>query len=92
MEHSTHRLRSHLGRHLQQLALFTLPRLEVNGEEGEILGSNAGLNGRDGESSGDEDEGEELSELEFQSNQEEVSSVQGEAPSVLEEEPGRNEQ
>jgi len=63
-EHSAQQLRSHLGRHMQQLALFSLPRLEIGEDEEEDLASEAGLRGR--ESSDEEDE--EMSELEFNSN------------------------
>jgi len=63
-EHVAQQLRSHLGRHMQQLALFTLPRLEIGEDEAEDLASEAGLIGRE---SSDEDE-EEMSELEFSSN------------------------
>ncbi|RPB19135.1 hypothetical protein L211DRAFT_899116 [Terfezia boudieri ATCC MYA-4762] len=37
-EHTPHRLRSHLGQHMQQLALFTLPRLEIEDNEGRDVG------------------------------------------------------
>jgi len=66
-EHASQQLRSHLGRHMQQLALFTLPRLEI-GEEN--LPSEAGLIGRE---SSDEEAEEEVSGLEFDSNPSEGS-------------------
>ncbi|KAF8418438.1 hypothetical protein EV426DRAFT_707586 [Tirmania nivea] len=64
-EHTAEGLRSHLGRHMQQLALFTLPRLEVDDNGGEDVPSEAGLIGR--ESSREEGE-DNISELEFHSN------------------------
>ncbi|KAF8457010.1 hypothetical protein BGX38DRAFT_1139725 [Terfezia claveryi] len=64
-EHTAHRLRSHLGRHMQQLALFTLPRLEIDDNEGNDIQSEAGLIGRESSDEGDE---EEMSDLEFDSN------------------------
>jgi len=65
--HAAQQLRSHLGRHMQQLALFTLPRLGIGQDEEGDLASEAGLIGRE---SSDEDEGE-MSGLEFDSNQSE---------------------
>ena len=67
-EHTGPRLRSHLGRHMQQLALFTLPRLDIRENEGENRSSKAEL-GRRGSS--DKEDKEEMSELEFNSSQSE---------------------
>ncbi|KAF8418442.1 hypothetical protein EV426DRAFT_707592 [Tirmania nivea] len=64
-EHTTKGLRSHLGRHMQQLALFTLPRLEVDDNGGEDVPSEAGLRGMESSSEEDKDN---MSELEFHSN------------------------
>jgi len=65
-EHAS-QLRSHLGWHMQQLALFTLPRIEMDENQEEDLASEAGLIGRELSDEEYEDE-EEMSELEFNSN------------------------
>jgi len=57
VEH-TGQMRSHLGRHLQQLALFTLPGPEMDKNEGEHLPSRAGFKVT---GSGDEEDKEESS-------------------------------
>ena len=52
---------------MQQLALFTLPRLEAEENEGEDVQSVAGLKGR-GDESSDEEAEEAMSQLDFNSN------------------------
>ena len=55
---------------MQQLALFTLPRLEIDEDQGADLVSKVALIGSDEEDreSSDEEDEEEMSELEFDSN------------------------
>ena len=60
---------------MQQLALFTLPRLEIDENEREDLLSEAGLIGEKSSSGGD---GKEMSELEFDSNSSEYRPGEGE--------------
>ena len=64
LELTPDQLRSHLSRHMRQLALFTLPRLE-KAEDSEGEGA-LSMGVRSRESRGEEDE--EVSELEFDSN------------------------
>ena len=56
---------------MQQLALFTLPRLEIDENDGKDVPSEAGLMGK--ESSDEEDRGG-ISEFEFDSNPSNIDS------------------
>lgn len=71
-QHTPDQLRRHLSRHMQQLALFTLPTLEIGDNEGEGGGiqrvAGLKLEGQEGESMPEEQGKDGMSQSDFDSN------------------------